>query len=193
MLSICTYAQTTSKHESLSTGYYIVVAAYRPGQEALAKNYTDRLNKEGSHSKYGYDAPRDYLYVYLNSYTDFDESIKQMLKIRQENGFEQAWVRVIKNDSDLSGNVAVQEPEPAEKVEKPTSQPVIQKETPTVVAEPVATPSANTVISSGIVEVKEPEESKKTDEPEKPKGSMTLANTKVIFRFFNPTNNTELD
>jgi outer membrane protein OmpA-like peptidoglycan-associated protein len=88
----------------LEKGYYIVVAAYFSSQENLAKHYSAQLNEAGKHSKYGFDTARNLYYVYLDYYTDFSESINQMLSTRKESGFSEAWVRIIKD-----GTIATQE------------------------------------------------------------------------------------
>jgi len=84
------FTESTPKGEYLQKGHYIVVAAYRIGQEKYMENYVAQLNNKGLHSKYGYDAGRKFYYVYLDFYADFDESIEQMLKTRKEGGFDQA-------------------------------------------------------------------------------------------------------
>jgi len=89
----------------LAPGYYVVVAAYRLGQDAYAKNYINSINKEGIDAQYGADIGRKYLYVYLDYYKDFDESIKEMLAARKQAGFEEAWVRVMKGELDASVNL----------------------------------------------------------------------------------------
>ena len=74
----------------LDKGYYVVVAAYRLGQETYAQNYINRINKDGVNANYGADLGRKYLYVYLDYFKDFDESIQKMLNTRKNAGFEKA-------------------------------------------------------------------------------------------------------
>ena len=88
-------AQTSG--EPLPPGYYIVVAAYRLGQDSYATNYIKRINSDEISAKYGADMGRKYLYVYLDYYSDFDTSIKEMLATRKKAGFEMAWVRIMKD------------------------------------------------------------------------------------------------
>ena len=94
-LAIDTLAQ--SPGEPLPPGYYIVVAAYRLGQDSYANNYIKKINNDEISAKYGADLGRKYLYVYLDYYDDFDVSIKKMLATRQKTGFEKAWVRIMKD------------------------------------------------------------------------------------------------
>ncbi len=93
--SSSSFADPSPKGEYLRKGYYIVVAAYRIGHEKYMETYVDKLNKSGLHTKHGYDLGRKFYYIYLDYYTDFDESIHQMLKTRKEGGFTDAWVRVM--------------------------------------------------------------------------------------------------
>lgn len=179
--------------EPLAKGHYIVVAVYRPGQETLAKKYTEHINQSGGHARYGYDTPQHYVYVYLDYYDDFRQSIREMLNTRKANGFEQAWVRVIKNDPVEKANAPAQQAVATKKIE-PMPPPAVQPEAPGVSAKPLDPPirtQPNGIVSSGIVEVKEPEEIKNPEEPKKEiltKQPITLANTKVFMRFLNPTN-----
>ncbi len=112
-LAFHSIADPTPKGEYLQKGYYIVVAAYRIGQEKYMETYVSKLNKSGLHTKYGYDLGRKFYYIYLDYYTDFDESIQQMLKTRKEGGFTDAWVRIMKegyNPEPLAESKPVEEP-----------------------------------------------------------------------------------
>lgn len=84
----------------MQKGYYIVVAAYRVNQEAFAEKYAAELNRTGHHAQTGFDAARHYHYVYLDYFTDFDESVNKMLEVRKQAGFAEAWVRVIKDGTE---------------------------------------------------------------------------------------------
>ncbi|NJN28897.1 MAG: hypothetical protein HC819_24485 [Cyclobacteriaceae bacterium] len=95
-LSSFSFTDPNPKGEYLQKGYYIVVAAYRIGQEKYMEAYVSKLNNSGLHTKFGYDLGRKFYYIYLDYYTDFDESIEQMLKTRKEGGFGDAWVRIMK-------------------------------------------------------------------------------------------------
>jgi hypothetical protein len=52
--------------EALSKGYYIVVEAYRVGQEKHMTAYLEKLNQGGLHSKYGYDLSRNFYYISMS-------------------------------------------------------------------------------------------------------------------------------
>jgi outer membrane protein OmpA-like peptidoglycan-associated protein len=115
LLTVETLAQSSG--EPLPPGYYIVVAAYRLGQDTYATNYIKGINNTEISAKYGADLGRKYLYVYLDYYDDFDTSIKEMLATRKKGGFEKAWVRIMKDP--LATTIA---PEAAEKKEDATNQ-----------------------------------------------------------------------
>jgi outer membrane protein OmpA-like peptidoglycan-associated protein len=80
----------------LAPGYYIVVAAYRARSLHYVKRFASKINRAGRHAQYGYDGIRKFYYVYLDYYTNFDVSIKEMLKTRKAGGFTDAWVRIMK-------------------------------------------------------------------------------------------------
>lgn len=92
------HTQAQSSAPALAPGYYVVVAAYRLHQDAYAKNYINSISKEGVSAQYGADLGRKYLYVYLDYFQDFDESVKDMLDTRKKAGFGSAWVRIMKDE-----------------------------------------------------------------------------------------------
>jgi outer membrane protein OmpA-like peptidoglycan-associated protein len=100
--------------DPLQKGYYIVVAAYLSNQENFAQKYSTELNQAGHHSQFGFDATRSLHYVYLDYYTDFNESINKMLEVRKQAGFSEAWVRIIKEGAEPA-MVKNEEPKPEPK------------------------------------------------------------------------------
>ena len=168
----------------LPKGYYIVVAAYLSGQENFALKYSTKLNAEGRHSMYGFDKARSYYYVYLDFYTDFSESINQMLQTRKEAGFGEAWVRIIKEGTEQKVDVVVrEEPEQEEKkaagqievvtVQKPQPENVLPKEDaipPVNNLEVIPNPKADPVYIP-----------------------QTLKNTQAFFSLYNATNGRVID
>jgi outer membrane protein OmpA-like peptidoglycan-associated protein len=176
---------------ALQKGYYIVVAAYRANQETFAEKYAAELNQAGHHSQTGFDASRNFHYVYLDYFTDFDASIDKMLEVRKQAGFAEAWVRVIKEGTEP---VAVQQaptretpPPPAK--ETPTAierkpelvQPVVTTEQPK--PEPIQQP-ALTVPTTEVVP------NPKADPVYIPQ---TLKNTQAFLSLYNATNNELID
>lgn len=176
-LSSLSLTDPTPKGEYLQKGYYIVVAAYRIGQEKYMEAYVTRLNKSGLHTKYGYDLGRKFYYIYLDYYTDFNESIDQMLKNRKEGGFTDAWVRIMKEGynpqpiADLSKNQAEAQPEVIAVTEvKPETK------------------SEELVSERMEVKVEEPIIEKPVSEDPAP-----LKEASVLFYTYNPTNSEPID
>lgn len=193
-------AQTSA--EPLKKGYYVVVAAYLDNQENFAKKYADELNAQGKHASYGLDAARKLYYVYLDYYAGFDESITQMVQVRKEAGFGEAWVRIIKDGSATTESVVATQPEPKKeptpakpapaeaKPAQPTPVPVVAAQ-PKSIVEPVkpAAPApavANQAIDTSKVVVPNP--------PAAPVYMpQTLKNTQAFFSMYNATNGVILD
>ena len=174
------FTESTPKGEYLQKGHYIVVAAYRIGQEKYMENYVAQLNNKGLHSKYGYDAGRKFYYVYLDFYADFDESIEQMLKTRKEGGFDQAWVRVMKKNVNVPSEAAALKPKETQtNTDSNTSVLTVSEPKP---VEP----------NEAVVEEKQPEVEKPNIET-KPKGITPFKEATVIFYLFNPTNSQPIE
>ncbi len=176
-LSLCSFTDPTPKGDYLQKGYYIVVAAYRIGQEKYMEGYVEKLNKAGKHSKYGYDAGRKFYYIYLDYYTDFNESIQEMLSTRKTGGFTDAWVRIMK-EGENPAPIAFEEPSKASDA-KSNPQPV-------------------------VVEVKQIEEKPQEAEEKKeikveevsnesPSVQPPLKEGNVLFYLFNPTNSEPIE
>lgn len=166
--------------DQLPPGYYIVVAAYRKGQEDYAKRYINSINKEGKHSKYGYDAGRKFYYVYLDYYKDFNESIHEMLETRKAGGFDMAWVRIMKDG-------LVNQPEG---VETPATIVGSVTEAPKELIVEMPVVEQKTEAVAAVEEVKEPvvvaSSKPKTDSVQGPKN---LNKTPVFLKLYNATNN----
>lgn len=181
------FTDPSPKGEYLQKGHYIVVAAYRIGQEKYMENYVTELNNSGHHSKYGYDAGRKFYYIYLDYYADFDESIAEMLKTRKEGGFDRAWVRVMKEGYGA----------PTVTIEK-TSETKVNPDPDTsalVVTEPNEAAEEPIKEEEPVVEEKQPEPEKPKEEPKKeePKVTPPLKEANVLFYLFNPTNSQPID
>jgi outer membrane protein OmpA-like peptidoglycan-associated protein len=175
---------------ALQKGYYIVVAAFLSGQENFAQRYSAKLNNEGKHSKYGFDAARGFYYVYLDYYTDFSESINQMLAVRKESGFGEAWVRIIKDGTEAQVDVIAKEKPKQE--EKKVVKTEVKKE-----VEPVLATEEQKVEPVKIAPVVEPVTAP-TEVVLNPKADpvylpQTLKNTQAFFSLYNGTNGRVID
>lgn len=166
----------TPKGGYLAKGYYIVVAAYRIGQEKYMESYVNKLNNTGLHTKYGYDFGRKYYYIYLDYYTDFDESIQKMLEARKAGGFSLAWVRIMKEDYAPAPVNEVKTDPVAEVKPDPAKEIPVKEETKTegVVSNPV-----EIVVEEPRAETQFKTEVKKETPP--------LKEAMVLFYLYNPT------
>lgn len=169
---------------NLQKGYYLIAAAYTENQKEFAERYSAELNRDGLHSKFGFDGARKFYYVYLDSYSTFTESINQMLKVRSEGKFEKAWIRIIKDNTTVA---------------KSSNPPVEEKK----VQDPK--PVEEIVAGEQIKDSKVSEEKKET-EPTKPATEVvnnppakpvyvpqTLKSTPVFLSLFNATTNEVLE
>ncbi|HRG79413.1 MAG TPA: OmpA family protein [Cyclobacteriaceae bacterium] len=175
-LSSLSFTDPTPKGEYLQKGYYIVVAAYRIGQEKYMEAYVAKLNKSGLHTKYGYDLGRKFYYIYLDYYTDFNESIDQMLKTRKEGGFTDAWVRIMKEGYN---------PQPIADLNK--NQAEAQPDVIAVTEVKAETKSEELVSERMEVKPEEPKEKPVSKDPP------PLKEANVLFYTYNPTNSEPID
>ena len=180
---------TNAEAPILRKGYYTVVAAYLSSQESLAEKYSIELNKAGHHSNYGFDPTRNLHYVYLDYYTDFNESINQMLALRKQNGFADTWVRIIKDGTEQKDEPVAKAEDPKPKEKKPTEPVAIKieekKEAAVVlVAEPI---KQEPVIVVPPVDVIPNPKAEPVYIPQ------TLKNTLAFFSLYNATNNQVVD
>jgi len=181
----------------LQKGYYVVVAAYLFNQEGFAIKYAAKLNQAGKHAKFGIDGQRKMIYVYLDYYTDFSESIENMLTARKEDGFGEAWVRIIKDGSEQKVDVVATE-KPIKKdgpvkVEKKVEQPadkMLEEPIEKKQGEPVKIiPDTEPVVTTPAV-VTEVVANSKANPVYLPQ---TLKNTQVFFSLYNASNGRVLD
>lgn len=181
------FTDPSPKGDYLQKGHYIVVAAYRIGQEKYMENYVAQLNNSGHHSKYGYDAGRKFYYIYLDYYADFDESIAEMLKARKEGGFDRAWVRVMKEGYGTP-IVITEKPTETKVNPEPNTSALVVTEPKTISEEPIKK-------EEPVVEERQPEPEKPQEEPkkEKPKDTPPLTEANVLFYLYNPTTSQPID
>ncbi len=150
----------------LSSGYYVVVAAYKNTREAYAIKYTDGLKAKGHEAHYGLSKSGKLYLVYVHYDNDRAESLTEMKGERKKGEFPDAWVRVVK---DGQPPVEVAKAEPAV-----TNTPV--PVTPATVAPqpvaPTASEKASEPVPSPVQEtavVAEPEKAAVVSQPETPK------------------------
>ncbi len=175
-LSSLSFTDPSPKGEYLQKGYYIVVAAYRIGQEKYMEAYVTKLNKSGLHTKYGFDFGRKFYYIYLDYYTDFNESIDQMLKTRKQGGFTDAWVRIMKEGYN---------PQPvAEAKQSP-----VEEEKVIALTEDKKEVKTDELVSERVeVKVEDPKVENSVSNNPPP-----LKDANVLFYTYNPTNSEPID
>lgn len=175
--SFLSSSQPLFKGEALESGYYIVVSAYRVSQEKHMIDYSEKLNRGGLHSNHGYDVSRKFYYVYLDFYEDFNESIQEMLLTRKKAGFEEAWVRIIKNNAKSEVSVSKEDLHQDQEGVKKEDQPVVVQ-AKAEVEKQLITEKDQVVIKS---EEKRKEEAPPADE------------ARFMLYLFNPANDQAID
>lgn len=180
--SISFYASAQHRTE-LSAGYYIVVAAYAPSREAIAQNYAEALHRKGIEAAYGFNSSRNYYFVYLKYFTNLKSSLEEMVNIRKQPEFSDAWVRVIPGV--ISG-----EPKPV--VDQTPNVPEPVNETPTVSAVGSTAGSETSLVIESVTSPHDTIEI--TDNPPiEQHEKMDLGNTEVFLSLFNARNNRIVD
>ncbi len=176
---------------NLQKGYYIVAAAYHENQKEFAERYSNELNKNGLQSKFGFDAIRKFYYVYLGNHSSFNESIREMLKVRNEGKFVKAWVRIIKENSyaEIFAQ-AVAKNEVSEGTRKSDQKTVSENNTATDLIqkqEPIGEEKSKTELEKVATEVVNNPPALPVYEPQ------TLRTTPVFLSLYNATTNEVLD
>lgn len=97
-LTMCVTPVSAQSHENLKPGYYLVVGAYAPSQENLAKSFVASIEKDGYHPAYGYHERSNFLLVYLEYFDNLKGSLVAMNQVRKNSKFNDAWVRVVSGD-----------------------------------------------------------------------------------------------
>ncbi len=176
----------------LPKGYYVVVAAYFSHQEDFAQRYSSKLNEGGLHTRYGLDQEHKFIYVYLDRYSDFNESVSQMLKARKEGTCGEAWVSTVKEGPDPIEPMVAKKEEPLQQKQLPKKiEPQPQK-----ITEPVVVKNDEPKVVVGENKVEKPQViTEVVDNPlAKPVFlPQTLNNTPVFLSLYNSTNNEVVD
>jgi outer membrane protein OmpA-like peptidoglycan-associated protein len=170
-------------------GYYIVVGAFAVNKEALASRFVESVNKKGNHATYGLDTKRNLLLIYLDQYTDFNESIRQMEQVRVTTSFTDAWVRIVKDVADVVDQAQPPETRAPEVGLPAVDQPRESQDLVVVQNQPKKDSVAIVVSNTATVIIGEEERKEETSvrktAADVKKGPPTLANTKVFFNLWN--------
>ena len=192
ILSISLFCITEAFSQAeLTSGYYVVVAAYDDTREEFAKKYSDQLKSKGYSAQYGLNSEKNLFYVYVNYFTKLKPSLVDMKNVRQKGEIVDAWVRVV------HGEITAKAP-PAEVKSEPVTQvaPVVVQPTTTPQPDPVKPvveekkPVAETVVVvQPVVETPTVEEPIPEGEKIVQYKKMTLGNTEVFLSLFYGTKN----
>ncbi len=177
------HAQSKSEGE-LIPGYYVTVAAYARSQEFYATRFTNHLIKKGHDAKYGFNRSKNLYFVYLNYFTTLREGVNDMLAVRQEGEFIDAWVRVV------SGDIVASTPPPSAN-ENLKSE--VKSNTVTGVDSSSPVSSVESKISEDPPVAEEEPLVDSVENEIVQYDTMTLENTEVFLSLFNATNNRIVD
>lgn len=195
-------AQFAAAQAPLTTGYYVIVAAYKNTREDYAKKFSDQLIAKGNDAHYGLSKSGKLFLVYVHYDTDRGESLTEMKGTRQKGEFPDAWVRVVKN-GDQQSVVAQTETTPAKAAEQ--TPPATHKENTPVAVTPVketAQPSSTpdpvkepTPVTQPSATVTPETTTTPASESEKPATPFALPeqNTRVFFSLVYATKNIPVD
>ncbi|MDH5367834.1 MAG: OmpA family protein [Cyclobacteriaceae bacterium] len=81
--------------EKLKEGYYLVVGAYAKNKKQLAENYAQQIKKKGHEASVDFFPKKNYYFVYLKYYEDFNVSIRGLYQYRKIDDFPDCWVYVM--------------------------------------------------------------------------------------------------
>lgn len=96
--SLDSHAQSKKDHNTrLEVGYYLVVGAYSKNKEQYAKTYSEYLVNLGNETRYNYFPRKNYYFVYLQFFTDFNESIRALYQKRKIEEFKDCWIYVMRH------------------------------------------------------------------------------------------------
>jgi len=109
-------ANTATKE--LSSGYFMVLAAYAPSAENYAVKYVNHLKQKGIEANYGYSTSKNLIFVYSASYSTRSEAVGAISSERTRTGEDKAWVYVYKTDNYEREEKDRKPVQPVEKVEK---------------------------------------------------------------------------
>ena len=134
LLALLLFAHAGIAQAPLSSGYYVIVAAYKNTREAYASKYTDELKAKGHDAHYGLSKSGKLYLVYVHYDDDRSESLTEMRGERKKGEFPDAWVRVVKG-------VQTQSEVAKTETYKPTVSPATEEKSTVPPAAIVGTPA----------------------------------------------------
>jgi len=85
-----------SQSKDLKAGYYLTIGAYAKNKEQFAIAYTDKVRSMGFEAAYDFFPKKNYYFVYLKHYDDFNTSIRDLYQTRKNTEFDDCWVYVMR-------------------------------------------------------------------------------------------------
>lgn len=166
-ICLCMVQLATAQIKSLPKGNYVVVAAYSPKQGVYAEKYTSYLKTKELPAAYGLAEKKNMIFVYLAEIQDFDQAVSEMLKTRENENFQDAWVFVNKYGSEGldSSESTSEEIAGATEIVKETDNIVTQTETADIGIEDSKT-ETETHITQVVSDSTEEQVADEADEPE---------------------------
>lgn len=103
LLSTClflsvSFTKVSGQSKSIKAGYYLTIAAYAKNKEHFAIAYTEKVRAMGFDADYDFFPKKNYYFVYLKYYTDFNTSIRDLYQTRKNTQFDDCWVYVMRQD-----------------------------------------------------------------------------------------------
>lgn len=96
LLTATSPVEVHAQSKNLKAGYYLTIAAYSKSKEHYAKSYTEKVNKMGYEAAYSFFPKKNYYFVYLKYYNDFNTSIRDLYQTRKSTDFGDCWVYVMR-------------------------------------------------------------------------------------------------
>jgi len=88
--------RVSGQDKELKAGYYLTIAAYSKNKEHYAKAYADKVRSDGHEVAYDFFPKKNYYFVYLKYYDDFNTSIRDLYQTRKNTEFDDCWVYVMR-------------------------------------------------------------------------------------------------
>jgi outer membrane protein OmpA-like peptidoglycan-associated protein len=85
-----------AQSKDIKAGYYLTIAAYAKNKEQYAIAYRDKVRGMGLAAEYGFFPKKNYYFVYLKYYTDFNTAIRDLYQTRKKPEFDDCWVYVMR-------------------------------------------------------------------------------------------------
>lgn len=89
-------SSSIAQSKDIKAGYYLTIGAYAKNKEQYAIAYTDKVRSLGFEAEYDFFPKKNYYFVYLKYYDDFNTSIRDLYQTRKNTDFDDCWVYVMR-------------------------------------------------------------------------------------------------